>query len=262
MRPELAIVLGLSAASCLEDLDEPLECPAGPARQGAALGCVAQLAEGSYNESGCIVDANGLGCYRDPAATCACGPSECDDDEPTCQPPPDCPAEVLAAYPGAQCERFAPEDVGLLADEADQCLCGCESCARVCDGKGPIWSQIDLVEAHYGAGPMTFDLQGHLASSGGFGVYVRARGIALSPQPGAEAEPPVVLLFAGDVGDTPETLGRFPAIMSDRFESVIFPAELRSLGASMPDPLALAFYNAQQYFSLYEIDCVVPFVVP
>lgn len=253
--------------NCLDDLDEPLECIPGPTREGAAIGCVTLLSEGldSFDAAGCVDEPDALACYRDPARGCSCDPAECfDDGAASCHPPPDCPSEVAALYPEAECVRFAAEDVGPFVDEREQCLCGCEQCIRVCDGKGPVWSQIDLDAAHYEAGTLLLDLQRQIPRSGRLGVYVRARGVSLTPAtPGMAAVPPRLYLFAGAVSDPPELLGELPAIMGDRFESAIFPdGELRALDSSEPAPLLLALGNEPGYFSLYELDCVVPFVVP
>jgi hypothetical protein len=172
---------------------------------------------------------------------------------------------VLARYPTAKCVQLEAEDIGPFQDESDQCLCGCEACLLTCDGRGPIWSQVDLVDESgtpvAPSGVLTLDVQRHLPTAGRAGLFVRARGLTSGTGQNPEPDSPFVLTVADDL-EEPAAIGQLPALMSDRFEAQLYPRdELLSWSAKGERPTLFAFSNDLGAFSLYEIDCVVPFVV-
>ncbi len=262
------VTVSVLGTACLEDLEEPLECVPPPERPGAATSCLTAVAEAAtpFDERACVSDPELLSCYRDPAATCSCE-RDCEDTSPACHPAPDCPAEVLERYPTAQCFQFDPEDIGPFQSGEEQCLCGCETCLRTCDGKGPIWTQIDFLDPNTGelatpAGVLTLETQRHFPERGRGGVYVRARGLTASVGQDEATEAPGVLAF-GESLEQVTVMGQLPGLMSDRFDEALFPADdLLEWSDASNRPSLVAFNNAAQAYSLYEIDCVIPFVVP
>lgn len=263
---EVATVFVVCITACLDDLSEPLECPAKPQISGSAATCLDLVADdlNAFDPTSyCMVKASAASCYRD-APTCDCG-DEC-ASEPACHPAPDCPAEILETYPTARCVQLAPEDIGPFQNEADQCLCGCEACITTCDGRGPVWSQLDLADENTGElltpqGVLTIDLQRHLPDRGKAGIYVRARGLTAATGQNPSPAPPTVLGVTDDANN-PFTMGSLPSLMNDRFNAELYPADGPLTWDRRSDmPTLVGLSNNIGAFSVYEIDCIVPFVV-
>ncbi len=262
-------MLAALAPGCLEDLAEPLACLPPPETPGAARACLDAVLKDSdaFDTQYCTTNPEVLSCYRDPARGCGCD-DDCSQVEASCHPAPDCPPEVLAAHPTAKCRQFQPEDVGPFVSEGEQCLCGCEACLIICDGRGPIWSQVDFADPDTGisltpAGLLTLDLRRHLPDVGKAGIYVRARGLTARATMDASDVyvPPTIYGVADDVND-PFVVGVLPPVMSDRFEGEILPTnQLLSWTQPSDKPTLMGFSNNLGTFSVYEIDCIVPFVV-
>jgi len=235
---------------------------------GAAAGCIGIISDdpNAFDpETFCTVNPEALSCYREPTRTCACE-DDCPVPEASCHPAPDCPAEVLAAYPTAKCIQLTRADIGPFQSESDQCLCGCEDCLLTCDGRGPLWTQLDVIDPDTGmnltpSGVLTLDVQRHLPDTGRAGMFVRSRGVTAATSMNPNPLPPDILGISESVAD-PFVIGALPILMSDRFEERLYPAaEPLSWSTRSDMPTLFAFSNTLGAFSLYEIDCVIPFIV-
>lgn len=259
------------APSCLDDLPEPATCP--PPSRIEVGDCVQTLS--AFDFDTCFVD--GL-CCLDAAASscllgdrpegCACAAGECPTSSDACYPDGDCPLAVTDAVGDAVCVRMPDGSIqgGAVLSEA-QCLCGCSSCASVCDGKGvamgayvPTFTAPDGTLV-YQPIPVVLDLTNELPASGRLGFYVRTRGIGellVQVSGGPTGEDFVIYLIDHPLGGSSE----FSETILFR-GSPLIPAEPFSWSepASAPNLAVLAFNASDEAPTLVEIDCIVPFVV-
>lgn len=259
----LAAVGGVSVVACLDDLPEPKVCPPAPVNEA---GDYTPLF--SVTTPGCLSDRpDGLALQSvlaGPRESCACADDECPSSASACYPEGDCPPEVIAAAgPDAKCIRLDPEDFGFGQSDASQCICGCARCASVCDGRGPVVGMLATDMTPLTTWP-SVSLARHLPSRGKIGVYVRARGISNT----------VVALFSGDYPQALQQRSLFVMTtpLDDFSEQVFYGADF--VGNKEPyawtdeagKPNVLMFVNSvgagQSQLAYYEVDCVVPFVVP
>lgn len=269
--PFLAVAALAVVGSCLDDLAEPSDCPT-PARiEGRVEDCIAAFGDwlGSNEidfENSCLGDPSYMGCYRGNR-DCSCNPNECKASEDACYPPGDCPPAVRERFPSAECVRLSADDVGPELTEPEQCLCGCEECITVCDGKGPVWSQVELYNPYTDD---VYDKKGYLwlsiarlmPASGRLGVYVRARGRVFELPEATAGE---VYLFAypqEQLGEgMPAFIEQLPRDMADSFEELVLP-EVSDYSWKTNDerPGSIVVSAALNAATMLEIDCIVPFV--
>lgn len=261
----LLIPLIPALAGCLDDLSEPLVCPA-PAvvEEGDCSTIQAPL-------TGCLAPQEHA-CFAGPRTTCTCDPRECPTPAPVCFPSDDCPVAVRSiAGEGATCGRVREEDIGDfgILQSAFDCTCGCTRCMTVCDGKGPTFG------ATLG-GDGAQDLEDFivplirveqlLPAAGRFGVYVRMRGLTLTTMQiiggdlGGNAEEDLVYLrgalIPSSAGD-----GFVEHVLYDELldeENRTLPLEWSS-PADRPSVLAMVPPLGTPGHTLLEIDCVIPF---
>ncbi len=231
---------------------------------GSAVTCINRVAEllddGGYpfDENNCTDHIDAFACYRGSDQPCTCNPDRECPQRDDCHPAPNCPDEVIDRYPGARCIELTTEDIGPIAGPKEQCLCGCEACVTTCDGRGPIWSQIEG-PVQDGNGAFTFDLQRHLPSTGNVGFYVRGRGWTVASDANDPLAPFAALIGESDVL---ASVGQLPTMMDDRFEARLFPSDDLHRWSSPADrPALLVLVNNVNTFTHYEIDCVIPFIV-
>ena len=268
----LVALASLVAASCLDDLPAANDCPTPAVVDGRVEDCVTALGTWFANHEsefdptdGCLDDPEYLGCYRGKR-DCACGSGECKVDADACYPPGDCPTAVRERFPSAECVRLSADDVGPELDEAEQCLCGCEDCITVCDGKGPVWSQVEI-EKQFGEGvvdPKGFlwlSISRLMPASGRLGVYVRARGRSFEFGE-VQASDSYLLAFPQEqLGGDPRLIELLPRDMSDRFEELVLPERSEYAWTSNDDrPGSIVIGAAVNATTIVEIDCIVPFV--
>jgi hypothetical protein len=261
----------VGVASCLQDLPGPIDCPPAGAVEGRVEECVTALSAWFQThdpdlENSCLDQPDYLGCYRGER-DCACGSGECPVAEDACYPPGDCPPAVRERFPSAECMRLSPDDVGPELSEPEQCLCGCEECITVCDGKGPVWAQIELANL---AGDGVVDPKGFLLlsisrlmpASGRLGVYMRARGRSYEFSE-VQAGDSYLVSYPQEqlgIGD-PRLIESLPRDMNDRFEELVLPQRTEYAWTSNDDrPGSIVIGSAVNAFTVLEIDCVVPFV--
>lgn len=263
-----AALIALESAACLDDLPSPSVCPTPSVHEAGDCTPIFNL-----TEPNCISDlANAVDrveCLAGPRASCACGADECPATGSACYPEGDCPPEVIeAAGPDARCIRFAPEDFGFgIVPDATQCMCGCARCASVCDGQGPVIGVLADQNPTYAAPAM--NLGRHLPDEGRLGLYVRARGVSNLP----------IGVYSGDYVNDPEHLESrsvylMTTALDDFTEQVFFGPDF--IGNKVPyawsdatgKPTTLVLFNQQPepgqdpILTFYELDCIVPFVVP
>lgn len=260
----LSVAAAVSAPACLDDLPPARVCPPPPVHEAGDLTPVFQVtAMDCMNDHPETIPLEAI--LAGPRESCACAESECPTAGADCYPDGDCPPEVIAAAgEGARCIRLAPEDFGFGNSEASQCMCGCARCASVCDGQGPVIGALSSASSMY-AQP-AISLAGHVPSSGKIGVYVRARGISNT----------AIAFVSGDYADQASLVTRSVFFMTtplDEFsEQVFYGADF--LGntspyawtdeAGRPDVLLLlnSVPQSGSQLTFYELDCVIPFVVP
>jgi hypothetical protein len=256
----LAIGSATAPASCIEDLPAATHCPPEPKRH--ATSCADAL---TFAKPGCLTDdPTQVACLTGPRDTCRCTSSDCPVRNTACYPDGDCPATVTERAASAVCKRLAPEDIGLDQPSETMCLCGCAGCAAVCDGVGPVMGIFT------GSGvekfPVLFDIKSKMPDRGTFGMYLRVRGLANVS----------VLVGTGDIDDF-ENIHWVPGYFvltppgTDYVEHVLYdddfihgPAYTWTSAADKPAVIALAasFDDTEENLALFELDCLVPFVVP
>ena len=262
--------IATSMAGCLQDLSEPATCPAPPVVEGNVRDCFDAIM--AANDAGQIdVDGSDLCLNRAPLAACYRGPSGCEfngardclspEDHEACFPSGDCPAKVREQFPDARCVSLVAEDIGRGLAEPEQCLCGCELCMSVCDGRGPVWAQIEIFTEDAFRDPrgyLSFDVVRHMPESGKLGVYVRARGLVTA------GGSPAYLAVMREAEQEPAAFWFMPFDLNDRFEEVLLPPagqEVYAWGNSASKPSWVFMGAGVNSLTLMEIDCVVPFVI-
>jgi hypothetical protein len=146
-------------------------------------------------------------------------------------------------------------------------MCGCAGCASVCDGKGPV---IGLIDNGFDHGFPIIDIKKYMKKSGRLGVYVRARGYSNV----------AIVIGTGDPKDYTtwnfETGVQYYLVTPlDSFSEFVFfdqqflgGSSAYSWSSSADKPAMLAFASQRPEDggapvpTLYELDCVIPFVVP
>ena len=256
----LATLLGavVGQAACLPELPEPLTCP--PPAQNEAADCLEGLTM-PQGQNLCYAEPD-VACLRggQPAATCACLSGECPIPDDTCYPGEECPEDVLVADERASCVRLTGDDVGVgLADL--QCLCGCPSCATICDGYGTIWGSYGVVEDQ--APGLVIGFGDRLPERGCFGMYWRVRGIAnfqvtiLKGAPTQYAPTGAAFAITEIGGDFVDRVLYDQSVVGNEpycWES----ADDRPTAALMrPFEISSGFF-----VTMAEIDCVMPFFTP
>ena len=259
----------LLMVACLADLDTALECP--PSTKHPSEACEPALAD--VGDPGCFTYREDAPKYYECLAghreTCDCTPGECPADDAACYPPGDCPPEVReVAGPDAKCIRLQPDDFGYGGvPQFSQCLCGCFACASVCDGVGPVFGVRDpgIVDGNLTYNPPIIDIERYMPVTGTLGYYVRARGISnanlITIYGDVHAEEPT---FSGYVMTTP---------LDDFGEQVFYKGGFVGTGdpyswtdeSQKPKILELVLGGGtvdDPQLALYEIDCIIPFVVP
>jgi hypothetical protein len=276
----IAVVACLVTPGCLGELPAAAQCPSAAQTEGRAADCIGSVIEASQN--GYMFDLSNLclhedafnSCYR--PGGCACAADECldADDSDACFPDDDCPPQVTELYPNATCKQLSADDIGPQLTETDQCLCGCERCMQVCDGRGPVWNQLEFIGPMGNPtdpkGVLLFDVRRHMPAKGTLGLYIRARGLASDvrtpEQKGANAplSPPYVAIVAAEGGDAVgwDTL---PAEIDERFEELVLPrsvAEPYTWDSDDQRPGLLYFIPGMNTATTIEIDCIIPFIIP
>jgi hypothetical protein len=265
-----------SASGCLDDLPEPARCPAVANVEGSVDACIDAITQASMNgwmpdpANLCTHEEEFTACYRGPGG-CACNTDEegcrTADDSEACFPSGDCPPRVRDQYPNARCVTLSSDDIGPGVQEPEQCLCGCEFCMSVCDGRGPIWSQLEYWTQATGyadpKGTLTFDVRRHVSTKGRLGVYIRARGTAVGAMEGIG--PPIVGVVPADQPlEDGALLGALPSFLDNGFQEVVVPsaqADLYAWENGDAKPGILLMLGGINTLTLMEIDCIVPFVV-
>jgi len=244
----------------MQDLPAPTECPPEPKQK--ATSCADALATAM---PGCLTDDPArVACLTGPRADCRCLGTDCPVPAGSCYPDGDCPAAVAKRDADAICTRLAPEDIGLDQPSASMCLCRCAGCAAVCDGIGPVMgflSGSDVVPF-----PMVFDIGAKMPDRGSLGIYLRVRGLANVG----------VAIATGDI-DHFDLLDWQPGYFvltppgTEFVEHVLYADEfLHGPAYSWTQPkdkptviaLAASFGKDDENLALFELDCLVPFVVP
>jgi len=199
-------------------------------------------------------------CVTSQRGVCRCGStSECPRTSDSCNPPPDCPAAVREASPGARCLEARTSLGATNQPSPTPCVCGCASCALVCDGKGPIVG---------GGETLHVDLDG-VPSSGQLGLLVRARGVGrftVAIGIGGGAIIPVIANLADPKNSGFDGPGK---VFGDVFPRSALGATPGSSG-SAAGPRAHTWSDDRQRPSFVELtvadgaemelDCVVPFL--
>lgn len=272
----LSIALGVVVApvamsACLSDIGEATSCP--PAAQHTAEACTKALEEkelqGCFTYEG-LDSPSYYECLSGPRSTCDCTPGECPTDDAACFPPGDCPPEVKKVAPNAQCLRLQDDDFGMGGPQISQCLCGCFACVSVCDGKGPVFGVLDPGElpGHvFTYQSPVIDLERYMPSHGSIGYYIRARGISNVQ----------VVTVAGDITDEKKAIfsGYYMTTPLDNFGDQVFYKDsvvdtdtpyTWTSEADKPKILELALAGGatedNPQLAIYEIDCIIPFLVP
>ncbi|MEZ4439218.1 MAG: hypothetical protein R3B72_09020 [Polyangiaceae bacterium] len=250
----LAVALAPTTA-CFGPLPEALTCP--PAAKVKAGNCLP------------VLENPPMGCFGSEALSCLGGGRLCDAEaavdcpaeEASCFPDGDCPDAVVEAVgDGATCARIPRSDFG-FEDFPDQfaCVCGAPGCGSICDGVGPIVG----LSTNEGYGGLVMTLGDLVPDSGRLGLYVRLRGLGSA----------TVVVLTGPF-DAPDPVGAaYPVALTsaEEFSEVIYYQE-KSVGIEpyswwgpQDKPYGvgiIAGSTMELVTSLYEVDCVIPFVVP
>ena len=252
---------------CLDDLAPPTTCPGGP--QHAASDCVGAIGQVSASPVGRCFGVEEMACLAG-SRECTCLSDECPVPDHACYPPPDCPAAIrgAAGASDAECMRLDPSEIGAGFPSELQCICGCSGCATVCDGSGPVLGVLDDGDGPEGGRfefvPPFFDVRQHMPEQGKLGVYLRLRGFANTN----------LLVLRGTPPDDLELLQRHVIVTPltvDFVDQVVFDQDFIGVEAyswdspdRKPEYLMLYLYatNEEKAVALYELDCLIPFVVP
>src|SRR5262245_29521850 len=142
----VAIAALTSENACLGPLPEPLACPREAVFPYCKPGGDLFPPPPDAGPSPCLLPSSE--CLGKQRAQCECTAAQrCDNAGPSCTPPPDCPESVRKAASGPKCLAVtSPEIRG-----TPSCVCGCASCAAVCDGMGPVLSANQVLVFHLSA---------------------------------------------------------------------------------------------------------------
>jgi hypothetical protein len=265
----------LALGGCLEDLPQAQLCPEAPARSGEAAACAEAIGAAVMNgyqfdlTDACLLDVESFtSCYRGPGG-CACDERECTPPGAVdaCFPQSDCPPLVRLHHPEARCVTLGRDDIGRGATEAEQCLCGCEACLGVCDGRGPVWGQVEAFDLQTNQyldpqGFLYFDVLRSMPNKGRMGVYLRARGFATQVM-NLESGPPFVGVVPSD-GSMGSWALPLPPLLADGFEELVLasqPEDLYAWDSDADKPSILGVAAGINTLTLMEIDCVIPFFI-
>jgi hypothetical protein len=253
----LRLGCGLALVACLDELPAPTSCPA-PAKIPAG-DCLPVL--DSKPLFGQCYDASQLGCLLGKRSGCECVPNECPELPEACYPAEDCPAAVRALQGAeqARCVRVPASQLDVVPENLLTCRCGCAACSSVCDGAGPTFAFDVPMDGMLT--PFIIDLDGLLPERGRGGVYLRMRGSAA-----------VFVVFGrGKLDDWDSfTLFEPPFVVVEPLTTSFVERPLffqqangwKSAGEK-PSHLLIASQAAGAAAKgMFEIDCVVPFVVP
>jgi len=259
------LALGLAALpvpGCLDDLPPTATCP-GEAERSLGDCTPAIQTVLAENMTRCF-RVEEMECITGPRTKCSCVSDECPAPEPECWPGRDCPALVFEkGGPEARCYHLDPGDIGASFDEQQQCLCGCAGCAAVCDGKGPALGALTL-DDNQQFFPVVFDLGTRLPRQGKLGIYGRMRGLANF----------VIVAMRGDINVWEELVplhyyAFLTPLQNDFDEQAIvdqpFVAPAYEWGGYDGRPNLLVLFpqlSDEGGLSLFELDCLVPFVMP
>ena len=261
-----ALALALAALpvpGCLDDLPPTATCP-GEAQRALGDCTPAIQTVLAENMTRCFrVDE--MECITGPRTKCSCVSDECPAPEPECWPGRDCPTVVFdKTGPEARCYHFDPGDIGASLVEESQCLCGCAGCAAVCDGTGPGLGALTVEGQEQQFAPVVFDLGTRLPRQGKLGIYGRVRGLANF----------VIVAIRGDINvpDELEYLHSYAFLtpLQNEFSEqavvdqlLIGPAYEWDGYDGRPNLLVLfPQLSDKGGLSLFELDCLVPFVMP
>lgn len=250
-------VVAMAASSCLADLDPPLVCP--PPARFAGSNCLDAIVD--VKKLGCYARSQ-VACLSGPRPSCACGPDECPRPSPACFPEGDCPTAVTDAVgAGARCLTLVESDIGLDDPDPTHCVCGCVRCMSACDGVGPVVGFYDdgtSMTAQY-LSPIV-KLR-DLPDQGKIGFYLRLRGLFAAAMVLVHWEPPA----------NPVQLSTNPYYLtvpvgSELVEQVYFEnrflkEDAYAWSTKAQKPTHVVFLSTQGA-SLYEVDCMIPFLAP
>lgn len=256
------MVFPSTLGGCLDDLPAPTTCPAGA--QSASADCLGTIQQVFASPEPRCFTVSEMRCLSGDRP-CTCLSDECPVPDDACYPPPDCPAKVREeAAPDASCVRLAPAQIGAGFPSEYQCLCGCSGCAAVCDGRGPVLGVLDDgFMGEFDFIPPIFEIGDEMPDSGALGVYLRVRGLANTS----------LLVLRGDLG-APELLQQhliLTPLTPDFVEHVVYDQDFIGVEAYRWDSadrkpeflvLTLDATPEEPNGALYELDCLVPFVVP
>ena len=253
-----AVGFGLGSGACLEDLPSPLTCP--PAAVNEAQDCAPAVMAPSGNCYG----ATEVACLRggEVVPTCDCQSGECPAEEAACFPAGSCPQAVLdRAGEDTACVRLSGDDIGSGLENDFQCLCGCTSCASVCDGYGTIYATVGSSTTARG---FLVNLGASIPDRGRLGVYMRVRGL---PNFAANVlmGNPLDFNATGNVYVTSENTGDFVDVVYFDVPTVGTPPHEWTTSEAKPTAILftpLPLGPEQPSFTMAEIDCIIPFVAP
>jgi hypothetical protein len=229
-----------AVTACLSSLPDATLCPAAAAhsacpRLGApgGPGSGMMMPPAPSGSAGGTCTATTDSCILQQfGGDCACR-DECTRTSASCFPPPDCPASVKNAEAQASCLAVT------ASAPTSTCLCGCPSCASICDGQGPVAASGQALR---------FDFPSAL-TGGRVGVMVRLRG---SGHLGVLGVPQHGTPFPiGDIA-APSEFSEILATSGTGPPGAQLDADRQPVGIELQtDPTASV-----------EIDCVVPYVAP
>ena len=261
--------IALTAVACIDDLAAPTACPAEPKHAGKScadaitdppLGCM------SYDFAAKVETPERVECLTGPRATCRCTSKDCPPKAGACNPDGDCPKAVRDEAPEASCKRLLPEAVGADLPTDSMCMCMCAGCAAVCDGVGPVIGV--STEKDVQPAPVLFEFGDRMPASGRLGLYMRIRGLANTR----------VVLFKGPTAKLDElqvipdpSYVTLNELGNEFVEQILFSDEFLGVHAytwktAADKPTAAAVFPTIDQdgpgLALFELDCLVPFVVP
>lgn len=204
-----------------------------------------------------------MACLSGPR-DCTCTAGECPEPREACFPPGDCPAEVRQHAADASCLRLEPVDFGGGLPSEFLCLCGCPGCAAVCDGKGPVMG-VAADGSTYASPAFLVDLSHVMPAQGRLGIYLRVRGLSNAGVVLARQAPD----GSGDLEVLEAPIYYVLTPLDSQFAELVLYDDLLNdayqWGRHEDRPVVIAIVpqsNAEQPIpALFEIDCLVPFVV-
>jgi len=239
--PPLATLAAVAAtANCMDNLP-------------AATGCIPL----SQTDEGCL-PLSETQCLAGPRTTVECQGTgaEC----PIADAGTGCPQAVIDRFgQGVECPNLTLADFAAFGEKSSaQCLTGCLTCARVCDGVGPVLG-VRTGESFKSDVPppgmpdfILLPIELHMPETGLLGLYVRVRG---------EGTFQVAFLHGPLLGGDDVTGGDMFSSYGEDFQDLMLPLdpELAFEWDATTRPDYLVIKGIQ---TLIEIDCVVPFVLP